>query len=1197
MWVLSRLERWVARFGWLLAGAWCLWMSGVYIAPAAQATGAAFPNVMVNGGFEDDQDGDGKPDGWTVSGTTELIENGGAAGMWGFQLTGTETNPFAKGQQTISIVEPTPLIVTVACLVKGTDIQSFGGGEGVAKFKVSFFAEDGVTLLAKKTLKRKGGTFDWRRWIGYLRIPEGAKTVEVKVQLGGATGEVVFDEVELLWDLPDDYDLENLVVDGGFEYYRGSVSPWRFWNAPKVIYPGFNSYGALTISLTEPRELLASQPLVIDDAAAILDATMELYLKLEDVVATEPEGGAKVRIRFWDGQRRDLEPTLVLGPWTGTTATWELQSSTVTIPPEAQVAALDLMLEGATGTASFDEMRLTANSAQGPVLRPVESVTDTTNWQAFTPIEGPLVSPVDVSDLLDPPAGAHGFLTVQNGDFIFEDGTPIRFFGMTIQGEETFPTHADAELLAERFAQLGWNIIRFHRLDKPFGDPNIFDPAFDDTQHLSADSLDRLSYFIAQLKARGIYVHLDLLDSRRFKAGDGVAAYGALLPGAKIVAEYNPRIIELQQLYAADLLTHLNPYTGLRLVDDPALALVGLINESSIFQLPKFGGALPQVYRDEVQQLWVDYLTAQGVPNPEGEADRFLDGNDPEVQQFYVALQTGYFQQMHAYLRGIGLQIPMAGSNKTLEGLDLQTNASLDFIDRHAYWDHPKGFGDFAQFNNNSLIEVIEGHNLLAKLSRNRVSEMPYVVSEWNIPWPNEYRAAGPMLMAAYGLFQGWDGLIQFDFRGELMPMLIEKNFDVSTMPEQFLQMAAAARLFHRGDVLPALVRHAYLLLPEPSIPPALGFLHGIERILDGVETSPDEVGVAPWISDTGELSLDDVSGIVLIDTPRTQAAVGRVGEIPDVPIALRDVTFSMTTPFAGVILTSLDGQPLETSEHLLLITVARSENTNTIYNASRTLLRDSGVAPILLEPVEGSAQLPLGGRPVPDVFVLDAAGHQVAVVPVTVVDQVVELPLGQGASYELVFGEGGNSPPVLDPIGNQTVDEGTILAFAVTASDPDVGDVLSLSASNLPPGASFADNGGGVGTFSWTPDGTHVGIYPGVHFEVTDGSLTASEDITITVNAVGGPTNSPPSLDVDEGELVTFLVTATDPDPEDVLTLTAQDLPSGATFTDHGDRTGTFTWTPGFDQAGLYRVIFEVRDGQATDSATARIWVKNVSE
>ena len=62
----------------------------------------------------------------------------------------------------------------------------------------------------------------------------------------------------------------------------------------------------------------------------------------------------------------------------------------------------------------------------------------------------------------------------------------------------------------------------------------------------------------------------------------------------------------------------------------------------------------------------------------------------------------------------------------------------------------------------------------------------------------------------------------------------------------------------------------------------------------------------------------------------------------------------------------------------------------------------------------------------------------------------------------------GGNQAPTLDPIGDKTVAEGDSLAFSVTASDPDGPAPIVLTASPLPPGASFTDNGDGTGDFSW---------------------------------------------------------------------------------------------------------------------------------
>ena len=101
--------------------------------------------------------------------------------------------------------------------------------------------------------------------------------------------------------------------------------------------------------------------------------------------------------------------------------------------------------------------------------------------------------------------------------------------------------------------------------------------------------------------------------------------------------------------------------------------------------------------------------------------------------------------------------------------------------------------------------------------------------------------------------------------------------------------------------------------------------------------------------------------------------------------------------------------------------------------------------------------------------------------------------------------GGGGNNPPVLAPIGNKNAAVGNQLSFQVSATDGD-GDALTYSASNLPAGANFDP---GTRTFTWTPNA--AGTFNNVHFEVTDGEDTDSEDITIT--ATGGGGNNPPVL------------------------------------------------------------------------------------
>ena len=88
------------------------------------------------------------------------------------------------------------------------------------------------------------------------------------------------------------------------------------------------------------------------------------------------------------------------------------------------------------------------------------------------------------------------------------------------------------------------------------------------------------------------------------------------------------------------------------------------------------------------------------------------------------------------------------------------------------------------------------------------------------------------------------------------------------------------------------------------------------------------------------------------------------------------------------------------------------------------------------------------------------------------------------------------NDPPVINPIGNKTINEGQSLTFTISATDPD-GDTLTYSASNLPNGASFNPT---TGQFSWKPTYNQAGIYKNIRFEVSDGTNNVSQTITINV-------------------------------------------------------------------------------------------------
>jgi hypothetical protein len=178
-------------------------------------------------------------------------------------------------------------------------------------------------------------------------------------------------------------------------------------------------------------------------------------------------------------------------------------------------------------------------------------------------------------------------------------------------------------------------------------------------------------------------------------------------------------------------------------------------------------------------------------------------------------------------------------------------------------------------------------------------------------------------------------------------------------------------------------------------------------------------------------------------------------------------------------------------------------------------------------------------------------------------------------------------APSVTNP-GDQTSAEGQSVSVAVTASDAD-GDALTYSATGLPAGLSMDAAGVIGGTVAFGAASIN-----NVVVTVSDGSLSGTASFTWTV----ARTNRAPELaaignqSATEGTLLTISVSATDPDG-DALTYSATGLPAGALF---DAATRTFTWTPGFDQAGTYPVTFAATDGALIDSEAITITVANTN-
>jgi len=165
-----------------------------------------------------------------------------------------------------------------------------------------------------------------------------------------------------------------------------------------------------------------------------------------------------------------------------------------------------------------------------------------------------------------------------------------------------------------------------------------------------------------------------------------------------------------------------------------------------------------------------------------------------------------------------------------------------------------------------------------------------------------------------------------------------------------------------------------------------------------------------------------------------------------------------------------------------------------------------------------------------------------------------------------------------------------------VTAADPDGDAITSLTAAGtaITAGGTFTSNAAHTaGTFSWTPSFAQSGSYS-VTFTASNAlSGTAATVITVT-NVDRAPVVAAPATASGQvSTLITFTVSAADPDGDAITSLTATGtaITAGATFTANASNTsGTFSWTPTAGQAGSYSVTFTATNalsGSATTSVT----------
>ncbi len=357
------------------------------------------------------------------------------------------------------------------------------------------------------------------------------------------------------------------------------------------------------------------------------------------------------------------------------------------------------------------------------------------------------------------PAGKHGWLVVRDGHFEFENlpGVRQRFYGVNFVGDANYPPAKDADRYVANLARIGYNAVRFHHHDNGLADSR---------GELKPEGMAKFDAMVAACIRHGVYMTTDLYVSRKVAYRDmGIDRPGfASMREFKTLVETHAGAFSNFLNYARNFLSHVNPHTGRRYADEPAMPLYSLVNE----------------------------------------------GNS--AKELTLANERDFARRMTRWIRGeMKSRILLTNMNNYAypAAFDEVRANEYDYADEHFYVDHPHFLEEKWQLpselmNVNPLMR--DRHGLFWALgNRRRMGKaMPFVITEYNFAGPGAYRSLGGIETGALAAREGLDGLCRFAWSHGIKGVYGPKAmtyFDMSGDPLSLAGERASLCLFLRGDL------------------------------------------------------------------------------------------------------------------------------------------------------------------------------------------------------------------------------------------------------------------------------------------------------------------------------------------------------------------------------------------------------------
>jgi hypothetical protein len=503
---------------------------------------------------------------------------------------------------------------------------------------------------------------------------------------------------------------------------------------------------------------------------------------------------------------------------------------------------LRIELTNTEGAAAFDCFVLTQTPFQPRgKLKPNERYTVKFGDRfLFDPDQDSFAkSAIDLRGLNEAFAGENGFIQTRREEFIHaKNRQPVKFWAVNVGMQAIQMDKSQMPAMAKFLAKKGVNMVRLHG------------PLWSkDMKAIAPKVLDQLFAYIAALKQEGIYTCLSIYFPvwLHLDAASPVAGYTGQNPFSLLF--FNPEFQQIYRNWWTTILTTPNPKTGKLLRDDPAVAMVELVNEDSYFfwtfqpydAVPasqmaileqQFSVWLTRNYGslEKTRQAWQGKNANLRGDSADGKRIGIMslgeilgDRESPRAQdttRFLAESQQQFFTSAIAHLRKtLGYKGLVYASNwitanpQFLGPVDKYTNTVGDFMDRHGYFNnihegkqasYAINSGDTYQDQSALLFQSSDPkqrYNFDLPIMDVRYNAMPSTITEVNWTAPNRFRADFPLVSSAYAALQGTDGF--FFFATENIGWTDSLGKFAIASPAIMGQFPAAAFIYRNGLVRP----------------------------------------------------------------------------------------------------------------------------------------------------------------------------------------------------------------------------------------------------------------------------------------------------------------------------------------------------------------------------------------------------------